>query len=138
MNKTVREIDVNTLRRDFLQMFRDHYSEVDRSCGAPLNIDWLNILKLYERRELFIIGAYVDGEPAGYMTYLKYAPLHHKTTLFASTDAFYVLPKYRGNGVFRTILHVAESMMADQGVSVFQIISPGENNTEVIHKRRIS
>ena len=53
-------------------------------------------------------AAFVDNEYAGYMIVMASEMLHHRGTMQAVTDSFYITPAYRSAGVFQELLQKVE------------------------------
>lgn len=53
-------------------------------------------------------AAFVDGEYAGYMLVMASEMIHHRGTVQAVTDSFYIAPAYRSTGVFQALLSYVE------------------------------
>lgn len=59
-------------------------------------------------------AAFVDNDYAGYMIIMASEMAHHKGTLQAVTDSFYITPAYRSSGVFKGLLeHVERDLKAN-------------------------
>jgi GNAT superfamily N-acetyltransferase len=53
-------------------------------------------------------AAFVNEEYAGYMIIMASEMVHHKGTMQAVTDSFYITPAYRSAGVFQELLQTVE------------------------------
>lgn len=60
-------------------------------------------------------AAFVDGDYAGYMVVMASEMIHHRDTIQAVTDSFYVAPSYRSTGVFKALLEYVESDLRSNG-----------------------
>lgn len=59
-------------------------------------------------------AAAVDHKYAGYIIVMASEMIHHRGTLQAVTDSFYVAPAYRSSGVFQALLdHVETDLKAN-------------------------
>ena len=105
--------------KKYMQVFKSHGEEVPFISGRnEVELD----VELYEQVEstgcLSILCAYTDeGELAGYMILIAEPLTHHKDKWAAVTDAFYVLPKFRGQGVFKLLSDYAESYCKQCGIT---------------------
>ncbi len=53
-------------------------------------------------------AAFVDNEYAGYMIVMASEMIHHKDTMQAVTDSFYITPVFRSTGAFKALLDYVE------------------------------
>lgn len=66
-------------------------------------------------------AAFVDGDYAGYMIIMASEMIHHKGTLQAITDSFYITPAYRSTGVFRALLSHVECSLIQNNIRFLTI-----------------
>lgn len=66
-------------------------------------------------------AAFVDNEYAGYMIVMATEMIHHKGTLQAVTDSFYIKPEYRACGIFSALLHHVESDLKQNNIRFLTI-----------------
>lgn len=57
----------------------------------------------------------------GYMSVLSSEMLHHKNTMQATTDSFYIHPSYRSKGVFKQLIEFVENDLRNEGIRFFSI-----------------
>ena len=61
-------------------------------------------------------AAFVDGDYAGYMVIMASEMIHHRGTLQAVTDSFYIAPAHRGACVFKSLLKYVEQDLRSNGI----------------------
>ncbi len=61
-------------------------------------------------------AAFMDGDYAGYMIVLATEMIHHKRTMQAVTDSFYIAPEYRKSGAFKVLLTYVEQDLRDNNI----------------------
>ena len=61
-------------------------------------------------------AAFVDGDYAGYMVVMASEMIHHRGTVQAVTDSFYISPEYRNSGAFKTLLEYVENDLRSNGI----------------------
>ncbi len=64
---------------------------------------------------------FVDGEYAGYMVVMAAEMIHHRDTMQAVTDSFYIAPAYRSVGAFSALLHAVEDDLKANNIRFFTI-----------------
>ena len=66
-------------------------------------------------------AAFVDGDYAGYMIVMASEMIHHKGTVQAVTDSFYIAPEYRSTGVFSALLKYVEQNLSKNNIRFFTV-----------------
>jgi len=66
-------------------------------------------------------AAFVDNEYAGYMIVMASEMIHHKDTLHAVTDSFYITPANRSSGAFKALLKYVEQNLQKNGIRFFTV-----------------
>jgi GNAT superfamily N-acetyltransferase len=66
-------------------------------------------------------AAFVDGDYAGYMVVMASEMIHHKDTIQAVTDSFYIAPEYRSTGVFSALIYYVEQDLSKNNIRFFTI-----------------
>ena len=61
-------------------------------------------------------AAFVDGDYAGYMVIMASEMIHHRGTLQAITDSFYIAPEYRSTGAFKALLAYVEQDLKQNNI----------------------
>lgn len=76
-------------------------------------------------------AAFVDNEYAGYVVILASEMIHHKGTIQAVTDSFYIKPEYRSTGVFKKLLEYVELSMVQNNIRFLTVgLNPNMPNFE--------
>lgn len=103
---------------------QDHWDEVGGIAGqCELDIDFNMYLTLQSQGILIMVAAYDDDKLVGYVSCSRAPHPHHKGKIFASTDAFYVAPKYRGITGTK-LIKFTEALLRDRhSVDYFSIIA---------------
>lgn len=138
----IRELSVEAAYNELNGLFKDHDAEVEHGTGLKADVDWSALDMLHSKRQLLILGAYegegYNAKPVGYAAFVIFTPIHYRETLFAVTDAFYVIPEARGKGVFSMLKASGLRKLKAEGVAFLQIISPGKMpGTEIIHRVKV-
>lgn len=102
---------------ELLPLFEANYSDDPRASHIPLDIDTALYDKLYKDGRLVFIAAKEEETFIGYLVAHLSQHQHCKQTTVANFDAVYVLPEYRGDGIFDDLLETAEEILEDAGVS---------------------
>ena len=71
------------------------------------------IINTFDRKDLLMLMAYVDEEPAGF----KIGYRENRRTFYSAKGG--VMPAYRGDGLARTLLHVMMECAREKGFVVF-------------------
>lgn len=61
-------------------------------------------------------AVYVNSNYAGYMVVMASEMVHHRGTIQAVTDSFYIAPEYRSTGAFKELLQYVERDLRDNGI----------------------
>ena len=61
-------------------------------------------------------AAFVDGIYAGNMVVMASEMIHHRGTVQAVTDSFYIVPEYRSAGVFKALLKYVEQNLQKNNI----------------------
>lgn len=74
-------------------------------------------------------AAFVDGDYAGYMVVMASEMIHHRGTVQAVTDSFYISPEYRNSGAFKTLLEYVENDLRSNGIRFLTVgLNPNMHN----------
>ena len=114
----IKELPVKEMKK-YMSIFSNHGKEVPYVSGSlPVELDVNLYASLEEEGLLSIIVAFTDdGDLAGYMVLIATQLTHHKGKWAAMTDAFYVVPEYRGSGVFKLLVSYAEDLCRRNHIS---------------------
>lgn len=78
-------------------------------------------------------SATVDGNFAGYMVIMAAEMVHHRGTIQAITDSFYVAPEYRSTGAFKALLKHVEDDLRDNGIRFLTVgLNPNMPNEHLV------
>ena len=103
-------------------MFEAQWKEVEGNQDElPLEPDYAQYQKLCEADMLKIVTARLDGELIGYLVTFVVPHLHHMNTRWASSDIFYIKPKYRNTAVAAKLIHMTENLLRDKGVKMLSL-----------------
>lgn len=117
----IKELPVNSMK-EFMSLYSEHGIEVPFASGnLPVEID-VDFYEVMEKEGyLKCVVGFVDGEVAGYLILIASPLSHHKGHFAVTTDAFYVKPEYRGNGVFSALVQYAEDLCKLLGMSAIML-----------------
>ena len=118
----IKELPVKEMK-NFLDIFQRHNDEVPFADGSiPYELD-IDLYELMESQGYLRCVCAFDAESnlAGYIILMAQPLMHHKGYWSATTDAFYVLPQYRGTRLFKDMLDYCESLCKSSGVSVIML-----------------
>ena len=103
---------------------QQHHDEVPFASGKlPFKLDVDRYLSLEAGGYLLCLVA-VDGKrPVGYMILIAFPKMHHAGHWGVSTDSFYTLPEYRGQGVLTQLLDKAREECLAFGVSGLSFVT---------------
>lgn len=65
--------------------------------------------------------AFVDSNYAGYIVVMATEMIHHKGTMQAVTDSFYIAPEYRSSGAFKALLQHVENDLRSNDIRFFTL-----------------
>lgn len=100
---------------------------VELDLDAYSVLDQAGVLRIYTARSM--------GQLAGYATYIVAATnLHHKGLSYASMDAIYVVPQYRGL-TGPALLRYSERALQGEGVKVISLNVPLANDWTALAER---
>lgn len=114
MSTTTNSIEINSLKYKQLRQLMNnqpakHLEEVP---FGDYQLDLCLCDEVYDYAESIghckCYAAFVDKEYAGYMLIMASEMAHHKGTVQAVTDSFYIAPAYRSSGVFQVLLDKVE------------------------------
>lgn len=118
----IKELPVKEMT-NFLDIFEKHNEEVPFSDGdIPYELD-VGLYELMESQGYLSCVCAFDEESnlAGYIILVAQPLAHHKGHWSAVTDAFYVLPQYRGTRLFRDMLDYCEDVCKRHGISAIML-----------------
>ncbi len=114
MSTTINSIEVNSLRySDLILLMKnnpvEHLEEVPFG-DFQLELDLVHEVYEYSESTGYFkcYMASVNGNYAGYMIIMASEMIHHRGTMQAITDSFYITPEYRSSGVFQVLLDKVE------------------------------
>jgi GNAT superfamily N-acetyltransferase len=97
--------------------FADHWTEIaDHKDILKLDPDIKRYFYLLEHKKIVVVSAREGEKLVGYIIIFVSPHMHYQTVLFALEDIHYVLPEYRGRGIFKEILRTAEQVLTGMGV----------------------
>ena len=95
-------------------LLRQHWREMRER--IPLEIDQERYLAMDAAGLLQITTARAEGQLVGYNVFVVMSHLHHRGTLHAVQDVYYLLPQYRRGWTGIHLLRAAEKALRDRGV----------------------
>lgn len=98
-------------------MYPAHWAEIEKDADTiPLDMDYERYELLERLGIIHLVTARIDGRMVGYHLFCVSPHLHHKSSLTAVSDIFYLKPSYRKgfNGI--NFLRFAESSLKARGV----------------------
>ncbi|MCK5017565.1 MAG: GNAT family N-acetyltransferase [Candidatus Peribacteraceae bacterium] len=121
----IRDIDIETGRRDFAGLIIKHWQEVAMyQDKVELDVNWEQYENMYMNGNVLALGAYninTDNSveiPIGYiMDVMSHNP-HYQQDVFAMNDVIYVDPYYRKTGLGARLIKISENKLRKLGVSV--------------------
>ena len=127
MSRTINSIEVNVIScKEAITLIQEdtlrHLEEVPFG-NFQLELD-LN-LEVYQYSEdtghskNYVV--HVNGNYAGYMIIMAADMLHHKGTVQATTDSFYIVPEYRSSGAFGELLRYIEQDLRENNIRFLTI-----------------
>lgn len=92
----------------------DHHAEVNVFNDTPLNINWEHYKRI---REMYLCATCRVGDDLiGWAGFFVYDHIRHIGYKMAKEDWYYIIPKYRGNGIGKALLKYAENVLRKRGV----------------------
>lgn len=127
MSTTINSIEINSLSYVKLRELMNnqpvqHLEEVPFG-DFQLELDLVDEVYNYSEETGYMrcYAAFVDGTYAGYVIVAASEMLHHRGTLQAVTDSFYILPEYRSAGVFQALIKYTEQNLKKNNVRFLTI-----------------
>ena len=127
MSRTINSIEVRSLSYKTLRQLvnnqpAEHLEEVPFG-DFKLKLNLCDDVYNYTEHEGYCkcYAVFVDSEYAGYMIVMANEMIHHKGTVQAVTDSFYIAPAYRSVGAFSALLHYVEEDLAVNNIRFFTI-----------------
>lgn len=78
-------------------------------------------------------AAFIDGDYAGYMIVMASEMIHHRGTVQAVTDSFYIAPEYRSSGAFKALLEYVENDLRENGTRFLTVgLNPNMPNEHLV------
>ena len=93
-----------------------HYDEVNVFKDRPLDINWDQYLKIDAAGNYRLVVARIDGELVGWIGFFVYDHLRHIGYKMAKEDWYYVVPKFRKQGIGRALFQHAETVLQKANV----------------------
>lgn len=104
-----------------MPLLERHWEEIARNRDTiPLRPDYVRYAALDERGHLLICTARSGPRLVGYAVYLVDRAAHYVTTLWATSDIFWVAPEHRSGRTGFRLLQFAEGSLKSRGVTVMQ------------------
>ena len=114
MSRTINSIEINNisytkLREIMNNQATEHLDEVPFG-NYQLKLDLCDEVYDYSESVGYCrcYSVHVNGSYAGYMVVMASEMIHHRGTVQAVTDSFYIAPVYRASGVFKALLRYVE------------------------------
>ncbi len=122
MSTTINSIDINSI--SYQELITElHNTPVQHLEEVPFGDFELSIDLIHEAYNSAEATGYcraysarVKGNFAGYMLVMASEMLHHRGTVQAVTDSFYIHPVYRTSGVFKALLEHVEADLKSNGI----------------------
>ncbi len=125
----IKVVSFDTLCETMGQEMLHHWEEVGFKEG---NLDLDLDIEIYHQAEQTgharFYMVYQDDIAIGYASVLSSHMIQHKEQHQAVTDSYYVVPKYRGQGVFPKLVDYIEEDCRKCGISYFAIAFPPERS----------
>jgi len=95
----------------------DYWKSTDAHKGVPpLAMDWWALQRLEAANAFVCLVARQQQQVLGFVQYMLFMHLHHKTTRFGHCDILAVRPMHRGKGVGRALIKAGEVELRRRGV----------------------
>ena len=114
MSTTINSIEINSISYKDLRHLTnihpaEHLEEVPFG-NFKLQLDLCDEVYNYSEHAGYCrcYAVFVDTKYAGYMVVMASEMIHHRGTVQAVTDSFYIAPAYRSAGAFTALLHYVE------------------------------
>lgn len=122
MNITIQAVQYAQIIDYIREITEAHWEEVPFG-QYELDLDLHDTAYTYaeEQGYIRIYAAIVDSTVVGYISLAASEMMHHKGTMQAVTDSFYVEPEYRNSGVFSTLLNFVENDLRTAGIRFFTV-----------------
>lgn len=127
MSRTIDSIEINSLSYKELRTLMnnqpaEHLEEVPFG-DYKLKIDLCDEVYNYSEitGHLRCYAVHSSGQLAGYMVVMASEMIHHKSTMQAVTDVFYIAPEYRNSGAFVKLLDYVEADLKSNNIRFFTV-----------------
>lgn len=116
------------VEQDLETMMHAHWLEcsIDRN-EVPLSPDWAMAYTMERCGLLKAFGLFADHELAGYAVFEVSNHLHFKSTKFAFSSGFYVMPKHRKGNAGAMLLVHSERLLEEMGVKKIAYLAPNNS-----------
>ena len=105
---------------DIKPLLKDHWEELAlHQDEIKLEPDYDRYLQMEDKLKVFTLRD--RGELVGYLIVIVDNHLHYASTLWATTDVFYLKPEYRNMSFGSTLLQFCEDCLKEDGVDVFMV-----------------
>jgi hypothetical protein len=114
---TVQRETFENVAPDLPPLLSDFWSDVARDQALPtLDVNYDMYLNIDRRGALRVYTARWRGELVGVLLFFVSPSLHHKSTIWATSDVFWLRPDARKPFVARRMLRFAEAGLKAEGV----------------------
>jgi ribosomal protein S18 acetylase RimI-like enzyme len=111
----------------FVDSYKESHSEHE---DRPLDPNWQEYINLQVQKRLPIITARINGKLVGYIIWIVFSHLHHKTEKQASADTYYVKKEYRsGYNIGKEMFDRSDNVLRDMGCKDILVFSRNDFST---------
>jgi GNAT superfamily N-acetyltransferase len=124
------------VKHQIVEMAREHWREVEYyQDEIPLDIDLDKYQLMNDAGMIKIITVRNQSQLVGYIAMLIHLHPHHKNTLYAMNDMFYILPEFRKGRTGIEIFKFTEEVMRAEGVKIMLLSCKAHLDKGTIFKR---
>lgn len=112
----IRSITIDEMQAHAGSLTRDHWQEVGADGVNSLDVDWERYRMMERVNVLVLLGAFVDGEWAGYSAAIRGNHSHDRGEVILHGDAIFVAKQHRGRGLGLALLRRNEAVARESGI----------------------
>ena len=108
---------IREAQRELDHLLCEHYQLTEATyLDHPCRVDFNRWTQMEDAGEFFVVAARIEGALVGYFLWFV-LPSTHMEARIGVEDAQYVDSRFRGRGIAKAMLHVAESELVRRGCS---------------------